>query len=101
MAPLSSTSAALAGAAKVDNPAATTAARPARDRLFACASFIEALLGIASARRRLRQRHGLQVRDNGIDLCGLEQEFEPWHARRPIGDGLAHHVLASACGLFR
>src|SRR5262245_35692594 len=44
MVPLSSTSAAFAGAAKVVNPAATTAARPARDRLFACVSFMRLLL---------------------------------------------------------
>src|SRR5262249_29403900 len=101
MAPLSSTSAALAGMAKVDNPAATTAARLARDRYFACVSFIRLLLGITSSRRRLRRRHGLEVRHNGIDLCGLEDELESRHAWRPVRDGLAHHVLAAAGGFLR
>src|SRR5262244_2555213 len=54
-----------------------------------------------SARRWLRRQHGLQVRDNGIDLLRLEVELEARHARRAVHDHLAHHVLAAAAGFFR
>src|SRR6185312_14063716 len=41
-------------------------------------------------------RYGFEIRDDRIDLCGLEMIFEAGHAGRAVADDLAHHRFLPA-----
>src|SRR5712691_7466523 len=61
---------------------------------------------VGSARRRIwrhgrRSRNGLQVGRDGGDLRLVELMLEARHARRAVGDHLAHHRFLSAARVLR
>src|SRR5215510_5266649 len=99
--PLSTTSAARAANADV---MAMRMVQPANAHSFLMALLLVSALPRLGGRRRLRRlrrRNGLDVGDDGVDLARLEMVAEARHARRAVGDHLAHHVGLAAERLLR
>src|SRR5712691_925112 len=46
------------------------------------------------------RRHGLEVGNDGVDLRRLELILESRHARRAVGDDVAHDLVAAAGGIL-
>src|ERR1700693_5002365 len=108
--PLNSASAACADSgmsAVAANPAAamvTNVKLFGGPRVFAGLMSFSLRVSICSARRRcgrIRCWHGFQVRDDGIDLGGLELKPKARHARGSGADGPPHEVLLAAERVLR
>src|ERR1700719_1080303 len=102
--PLSSASAACADIGMSAVAANAAAAMAAKVKLFACLMSSSLRVPIRSTRRWrgwIRCWHGFQVRDDRIDLGGLELELEAGHARGSGADELAHDVLLAVERILR
>src|SRR6266852_5896594 len=88
----------------VDETSAAT--RPASVRPARFMKRLPCMRLIGSARRRIwrhgrRSRNGLQVGRDGGDLRLVEMVLEPGHARRAVGEHLAHHAFLPAERVLR
>src|SRR5437773_2322484 len=99
MVPLSTASAALAGASIAAAPNTIALRR------MVCVLFMAwppvVLFRSAHRGRGGRWGNGSQIRDDGFDLGGLEMILEARHARRAVADDLAHHRLLAAGRVLR